>query len=140
MTDIDKKTARKDIDEFCRMFGLRLDNDAGWTADNYHSYDRYVLKRNRAVVTYKESDTIYGGTVEKPLAFGYVGDNPSKSKPAEYMRKILEVASGKELIIRGTDPVRKSLFGFTRVRTEQHIHLPEFSSVAELKIKMEVMT
>lgn len=131
---------KKQVDEFCKMFGFRLDmrvlHQCGCRPDR----DVYMLKFGRSTVAYKDKNKTWcsgelplEAEVLPPDNYGCFGTTFDGA-----MEALIRTASGKELIVRSSDKDRKTPYGFTKVRLIRHIKLPEFGSVEELKLKLAV--
>ena len=131
----------KQVDEFCNIFGFKVDHRVLAQAGCKPVKDVYTLKFGRSTVAYKdESKTWCSG--ELPLkAEALPPDNYGCSGTTfdGAMEALIRTASGKELIVRSSDKDRKTPYGFTKVRLIRHIKLPEFGSVEELKLKLAVL-
>ena len=130
---------QKQLEKICSALGLSLERETVNVRGEYGApdiEDRLVLKRGRSYATYKvRGSRAYGSgrevwdAVQEP-----VGPEPDDvEKSAELLFRRL---SGLEIVVRGTEEeTRPSPFGYTKIRTEQHILMPEFSSAEEFKIK-----
>ena len=128
----------KQVDEFCRLFGFRIDHRVLCQEGCRPTKDAYTLKFGRSTVAFKDDKKTWCSG-ELPLeAMVLPPDNYGCSGTTfeGAMETIIKTASGKELIVRSSDKDRKTLYGFTKVRLIRHIRLPEFGSVEELKLKL----
>lgn len=126
---------KKQVDEFCRLFGFRVDSHELWGLGPDEAKDVYILKSGRSTVSYKDENKTWGS---RELILK--AEVPSRSRTAfeDAMEALIRTASGKELIVRSSDKDRKTPYGFTKVRLVRHIRLPEFGSVEELRLKLAV--
>ena len=138
-----EKTCRKghwekQVDEFCGLFGFRVDHRVLCQDGCRPVKDVYTLKFGRSTVAFKDDKKTWC-SCELPLeAVVLPPDNYGCSGTTfeGAMEAIIKTASGKELIVRSSDKDRKTPYGFTKVRLIRHIRLPEFGSVEELKLKL----
>ena len=130
----------KQVDEFCDIFGFKVDHRVLPQAGCKPVKDVYTLKFGRSTVAYKdESKTWCSG--ELPLKAEVLPPDNYGCSGTTFdgaMEALIRTASGKELIVRSSDKDRKTPYGFTKVRLIRHIKLPEFGSVEELKLKLAI--
>ena len=131
---------KKQVDEFCEMFGFKLGMRVLCQSGCRPTKDVYTLKFGRSTVAYKDENKTWcsrelplEAEVLQPDNYGYSGTTFEGA-----MEALIKTASGKELIVRSSDKDRKTPYGFTKVRLIRHIRLPEFGSVEELKLKLAV--
>jgi len=122
------------VEGLCRLFGLKLKKQKvdgfGLFMSKGKLDMRYVLARGKAlcqVKTTRGRNTFYS-VIEHIIK--------KKEDEEQIMEKLMKFLSGKELLIRGSEEARKSPFGYTKIRTEQYIRLPEFGSVEELRLRL----
>lgn len=128
----------KQVDEFCDIFGFKVNHRAVPQDGCRPVKDVYTLKSGRSTVAYKDKNTTWcshelplEAEVLPPDNYGCSGTTFDGA-----MEALIRTASGKELIVRSSDKDRKTPYGFTKVRLIRHIKLPEFGSVEELKLKL----
>lgn len=124
---------KKQVDEFCGLFGFRVDSHVLWGLGPDKDKDVYMLKSGRSTVAYKDENKTWGSR-ELPLETEALSRSGTAFEKA--MERLMRLASGKELIVRSSDKDRKTPYGFTKVRLIRHIMLPEFGSVEELKLRL----
>ena len=129
----------KQVDEFCDIFGFKVNRCVIIQEGCRPTKDVYTLKFGRSTVVYKDETRKW--YEEIPLEAEVLpSDNYGCSGTTfdSAMETLIRKASGKELIFRSSDKPRKTPYGFTAVRLIHHIKLPEFGSVEELKLKLAV--
>ena len=140
-TPSEKGYWEKQVDEFCDIFGFKVDHRVLTQAGCGPVKDVYTLKSGRSTVAYKDENKTWR-SCELPLeAEALPPDNYGCSGTTfdGAMETLVKMASGKELIVRSSDEGRKTPYSFTKVRLIRHIKLPEFGSVEELKLKLAVL-
>ena len=135
-----KRYWEKQVDEFCGLFGFRINHKVLHQDGCRPTKDVYTLKSGRSTVMYKNENRTWilrelplEAEVLPPDNYGCSGNTLEDA-----METLIKTVSGKELIVRSSDKDRKTSYGFTKVRLERHILLPEFGSVEELKLKLAV--
>ena len=139
MKNVNKKGYwEKQVDEFCDIFGFKVNHRVLMQDGCRPAKDVYTLKFGRSTVSYKNEDKTWcsremqlEAEVLPPDNYGCSGTTLEGA-----MEALIRTASGKELIVRSSDKDRKTPYGFTNVRLIRHIKLPEFGSVEELKLKL----
>jgi hypothetical protein len=124
---------KKQVDEFCGLFGFWVDRRELWGLGPDEAKDVYMLKSGRSTVAYKDESRTWSS---RELPLEAVREKFSGTTFEDTMEALVRTASGKELIVRSSDKDRKTPYGFTKVRLIRHIRLPEFGSVEELKLKL----
>lgn len=129
---------KKQVDEFCEMFGFKLNMRVQYQDGCRPTKDVYTLKSGRSTVAYKNENRPWilrelplEAEVLSPDNYGCSGNTLEDA-----METLIKTVSGKELIVRSSDKDRKTPYGFTKVRLVRHILLPKFGSVEELKLKL----
>lgn len=131
----------KQVDEFCGIFGFKVNHQVLLQDGCRPAKDVYTLKFGRSTVAYKDKNKTWcsrelplGAEVLPPDDYGCSGTTFDGA-----MEALIRTASGKELIVRSSGEDMKTPYGFTKVRLIRHIKLPEFGSVEELKLKLAVL-
>lgn len=121
---------KNQVEEFCRIFGLTVD-DNSWRYDsNYHHFrNRIVLKYGKSVVSVTSKQYRSG---LNQLVVRYESGENREDAYMEMMQKL----SGQTLIWRWTEKQTPAPLGFVRNRRERVLKLPEFGSVEELRLKL----
>ena len=130
----------KQVDEFCDIFGFKVDHRVLPQAGCRPVKDVYTLKSGRSTVAYKDENKTWR-SCELPLEAEVLPPDNYGCSGTTFdgaMEALVKTASGKELIVRSSDKDRKTPYGFTKVRLIRHIKLPEFGSVEELKLKLAI--
>jgi hypothetical protein len=135
-----------ELREFCGIFGFKFADSYTKSCRDKNGYrvdpdreggTRYSVKAGRCVVSRVDDDVSWSShTSQLQTDVPYDWDGRRRENA---FRELFEGLSCAELIVRSTEPERKSPLGFTRVRLERHIVLPEFGSCAELRLKLEVL-
>jgi len=116
------------------MFGFEKEEKLESDGRQYVSH--MYLKCGRSRVMYKDENRTW---LSGELAVESKILGPGCYCQSTAAENIMKLLSGKELIVRATEKPRDTPYGFTRVRTERHILLPEFGSVEELRLRLEAM-
>ena len=130
----------KQVDEFCDIFGFKVDHRVQAQAGCRPVKDVYTLKSGRSTVAYKDENKTWRSG-ELPLEAEVLPPDNYGCSGTTFdgaMEALIRTASGKELIVRSSDEDRKTPYGFTKVRLIRHIKLPEFGSVEELKLNLAI--
>ena len=130
----------KQVDEFCDIFGFKVNHCVIIQGGCRPAKDIYTLKFGRSTVVYKDETSKWDKEI--PLEAEVLPSDNYGCSGTTFdgaMEALIRKASGKELIFRSSDKTRKTPYGFTAVRLIHHIKLPEFGSVEELKLKLAVL-
>ena len=129
------------LNEFCSLYGFSLLKMHEKSFHNGRLVTTFTIKFGNSAVRFRRADKKFRRTWDnEPCQFR------TKTAEGKYMKleKTAELAllalSGQELTIRRRSVSKaKEWYGWKNVDEEMHFIVPEFSSVEELRLKLELI-